>query len=1522
MNTEPTVLLDAAFASYPDAPDAPEGYERSPIQITNPEGLHVEIYQKKGSQDYIISFRGTEMSELNDIATDLNLGWPQHERSRDAILTEINKILTAGGRVELTGHSLGGALAQFAAYDLLKNASTESERSQILNKVSLTTWNALGGVWGLERNGGYDPSIVNDLRALHLFHQDDIVVRFGKGHVGGKMVRLHDPSGQLSNLHDAHMQPELSQALEKGEHFYKDPWYYQIHDSSQMMAAAMIMAFLKRPEEIDGLEILKTILPTLPIQHYITGLDIAQIVGSIIVQQAAIKAQQAWQDPDGFAAEVALIPADISTLLLKDLLLNGLLEGMLKATEKSAPQVRAMAGGIFERFTNSLLELGHILIAADPNNQASLSELQIWGREQNFADDLQAILGGASLNHCLPGSPSLLAFADILNAHLQQLIPDYRCPLVLDLDGDGLTTLALNSSGVRFDLDGDGNSEACGWIAATEALLVRDRNGDGRINSGLELFGDHTQLSNGERAEHGFAALADLDSNRDGQIDARDAAWGELGLWRDSNSNGSLDGGEWLTLSSRDISSLELNFSAGSGLDAQGNDLRLAGHYRRLDGSRRLLADVWLAIAPGSTASQGDLPTISTTDSVSDPTPHSLSSRWADIGGMGRVVGLQQALQADSSGHLQQLLDQWLQADATQRQTLLAEIAFSWAGITDQPTLSGTALIDARIPAALHAFSNDRFLAMGWDLNNERTITVLRESFQALCRQIGALLEAEQLLSPLWSRSIRVDAQGLPQLDSDRFELAVQDQLSRSLSDEQLIAAGQALRSHELVRDVLVQGLRARAMENLIEPDRRLWLLLLPKRQPTASADGWIWNQVEDELIEASAESNAPIIGGGGNDVVLGSDRTDTILSDGGNDLILSGAGDDLISTSIDAGNTTILAAAGNDSLSLHYGNNSLVYNLGDGYDILNGNSNRCNNELILGDGISAKSIRLIRSDPDLSLEFGAPGSGGIRLQNLIIRNYFHENNSPLRTIRFSDGNNWSMQDLKDLLLRGDAADNQIIGFSNNDTIRGEVGHDGLFGREGNDWLLGGSGNDTLNGEIDSDRLEGGDGDDVLTVRNIGGEDTLLGGGGSNQFWHYRGDVLLAANPEDSSTSINTLELPLIWPEDLILERQGNLLKLTYKNVSLAGFSTIRVEDFFRDFTVLNRWNPLQFIQFGSGTRWDAGTLASRFSNAFMGNSSANKLSGRDSDDWLDGMQANDLLQGLAGHDTLQGGSGNDSLIGGAGNDLLLGSDGIDTASWAGLTTAVQVDLSLQGPQDSGAGLDTLLSLENLIGGSGHDRLLGDDVANRLDGGEGDDTLDGGGGNDTLVGGNHLRGDAASYGRAAAAVRVNLALTALQATGGAGSDQLSGIEHLIGSAHNDHLSGSSAANRLEGGGGNDTLVGGAGADSLVGGEGSDLFLYATLAEAGNGSSRDWILDFNAEDRIDLSGIDARSDLTGNQAFVWIGGAAFTALGQLRYTRLSNGNGLLEGNCTGTLAADLQLELSGDPDLAGGSPIVL
>lgn len=94
-----------------------------------------------------------------------------------------------------------------------------------------------------------------------------------------------------------------------------------------------------------------------------------------------------------------------------------------------------------------------------------------------------------------------------------------RSPLVLDLDGDGVETTALVKgayAGVHFNLDAKGLAEQTGWVGKDDGLLVRDMDGDGKITSGRELFGNHTLLKNGKEAANGFEALKELDSNNDG----------------------------------------------------------------------------------------------------------------------------------------------------------------------------------------------------------------------------------------------------------------------------------------------------------------------------------------------------------------------------------------------------------------------------------------------------------------------------------------------------------------------------------------------------------------------------------------------------------------------------------------------------------------------------------------------------------------------------------------------------------------------------------------------------------------------------------------------------------------------------------------------------------------------------------------------------------------------------------------------------------------------------------------------
>jgi len=118
----------------------------------------------------------------------------------------------------------------------------------------------------------------------------------------------------------------------------------------------------------------------------------------------------------------------------------------------------------------------------------------------------------------------------------------------------------------------------------------------------------------------------------------------------------------------------------------------------------------------------------------------------------------------------------------------------------------------------------------------------------------------------------------------------------------------------------------------------------------------------------------------------------------------------------------------------------------------------------------------------------------------------------------------------------------------------------------------------------------------------------------------------------------------------------------------------------------------------------------------------------------LGGSSGNDIFTGDGNDNGLTGNGGNDILNGGLGNDTLDGGAGIDTVLFTDITGAT-VNLALTTAQMTGYGSDTLIGIENLSGGSGHDRFIGSALANTLRGNAGSDTLHGGLGNDVLYGG-------------------------------------------------------------------------------------------------------------------------------------------------------------------------------------------
>ena len=161
-------------------------------------------------------------------------------------------------------------------------------------------------------------------------------------------------------------------------------------------------------------------------------------------------------------------------------------------------------------------------------------------------------------------------------------------PLVVDLSGDGVRLSSLEN-GARFDINADGKTDQTAFVQGDDAFLVLDRNRNGRIDNGSEMFGDQ----NG--AVNGFEELRKYDSNRDGVIDRKDAIYASLRLLHDRNGDGRAGLREMSTLAEKGIDSLDLGYRAGQRVDdTHRNTLAERSHYLRGNGSRGALVDVWL----------------------------------------------------------------------------------------------------------------------------------------------------------------------------------------------------------------------------------------------------------------------------------------------------------------------------------------------------------------------------------------------------------------------------------------------------------------------------------------------------------------------------------------------------------------------------------------------------------------------------------------------------------------------------------------------------------------------------------------------------------------------------------------------------------------------------------------------------------------------------------------------------------------------------------------------------------------
>ncbi len=751
-------------------------------------------------------------------------------------------------------------------------------------------------------------------------------------------------------------------------------------------------------------------------------------------------------------------------------------------------------------------------------------------------DDLWQIVSDLQHPYAIPTTwPTLSEIIDIWGE-----AETIDCPIVLDLDGDGVETRGVNA-GAHFDHAGDGFKERTGWAGADDGLLAWDRNGDGQITGGSELFGNRTLLPDGVTpAANGFAALAAWDANTDGKIDANDPIWTSLRIWRDADSDGVSTPAELVTPTDLGITAINTGYTTSSTVDAQGNNHRQIGSFAKADGSTGAAEDVWFK-----------------TDTVHanspDPIPvPAIVAALPDLNGFGTLYSLRQAMARDTAGTLSGFVKAFVvEGDPAQREALVDQILFRWTGADTVDPASRGGLIDARLLTVLEAFMGQGYVGLNGTMNPNGA-ALLTEAYGVLRQWTYAQLDVQTHLADLYRLiDFSWDAQkglvgDLAPVKAELEARMAADPVSGRQDLSEFARSVVALKAEDMLgfwafrdafaaQDPSLQWVIDLGGRNqIIGTGASEGLNGTSLREAIRGGDGndTLWGQQGADVLYGDAGTDL-LWGSLGDDLLVGGADGDTLNGEGGRDRLESGDGDDWLYAGADndvllggAGSDGLYGGDGNDTLNGGPGNDSLYGDNGaddleggGGSDYLAGGpgtdtyhfgrgsgsvSIREDDTTIpavidtiqLGSGILPPDVTL-RRWPGYDLHLAINGA----TDQLGVSNFFWAESpgNQIEQIRFEDGTVWDVATIMQMVLQPTAGDDVLTGYSTPDTISGLDGNDQLYGRDGNDALDGGPGNDSLYGENGDDTLLGGPGDD--TLRGAAGADILIGGPGNDALY-------------------------------------------------------------------------------------------------------------------------------------------------------------------------------------------------------------------------------------------------------------------------------------------------------------------------------------------------------------------------------------------------------------------------------------
>jgi Ca2+-binding RTX toxin-like protein len=732
-----------------------------------------------------------------------------------------------------------------------------------------------------------------------------------------------------------------------------------------------------------------------------------------------------------------------------------------------------------------------------------------------------------------------------------------RDPLALDLDGDGIETIGLrDGKPILFDHDGDGIKTGTGWLKSDDAWLVLDRNRNGTIDSGRELFGVETLKSNTKLATDGFDALRDMDSNTDEKIDQSDVVFDQLRLWRDSNQDGISQIDELSTLNTNGITSIGLQSTVSTKNLGNGNIQRAFGVFNRSDGITGTTG------LHNGTAVNLDLVINSFYRQFTDQIVLTdQASKLPALIGSGQVRDLPEAISL--SPELGSFVESYLRVSTRQAQMdMLDDFLEKWAETSNMKSLKAQAEVLAgngvKLVYSLAGLSPgtsdyddfvrklgivERFMGFtyGGPTGAVRFTPLLANSgvttVSLTRRQVESISMAYDMFkndlyqSLLFQSRLQVYASNISfSFSNDKILL---DAAAIESNFKKIINANPPQGIIDLIEFIGVAG--ASRLTNL---NWNAFDFLLAELN-NASELGAFSGDLDDLYVRFAGPTENILYGSSRSDLLVGTLGFDTLFGGASNDILHGKSGNDFLNG--EDGDDTLLGASGNDTLDGASGND--IIDGGDGNDLITDNSGNntlrggAGNDTIRSRGTFAGGsgddllqstdvwfgdtyLFQIGDGKDVINDLGYGGTDAISFgaginpselplhrvgqdlhfqvnanDHLSVKDWFSSSHQYIERIRFANSTTWNVGTILStpIISAGSANADNLIGWQGIDSLEGGGGNDTLDGAAGNDIIDGGDGNDLITDNSGNNTLRGGAGND--TIRSRG---TFAGGSGDD----------------------------------------------------------------------------------------------------------------------------------------------------------------------------------------------------------------------------------------------------------------------------------------------------------------------------------------------------------------------------------------------------------------------------------------